>query len=67
MEKEQIQNRLRVTEEQSGLLEKCIADAKIHESEFDPRVYGAMIAQYESVRDDLKTEADKYRQELEIK
>lgn len=64
MEEVQINKRLEVTERQIGLLEQCIADAKEHEGEFSPVIYSAMIAGYESLRKDLRTEAAGYRTAL---
>ena len=64
MEEAQIRKILEVTERQVGLLERCIADTRMDEFEFNPRIYRAMIAGYESQRDDLQVEARKYRSEL---
>jgi hypothetical protein len=64
MEQAQIQKRLKITEEQVGLLEKCIINVKKHEGEYDPRIYNAMINGYESVRNELQAEAREYRVKL---
>ena len=64
MKKERLQRRLEVTTEQMILLEGCITETRKSEADFDHKIYRAMITQYESVRDDLKAERDRYRQEL---
>lgn len=66
MEKAKIYKRLEVTQKQVDLLEQCIANTKKYESELDPRIYSAMIAGYESLRDELRTEVQRYRTKLDL-
>ena len=66
MKRTQIQKRLEITVRQVSLLEQCIADAKEHQNEFNPKIYNAMIAGYKSLRDELQEEINKYRIELDL-